>query len=349
MTTTPQTAPRPAPPLADAPPPPLLADAAARANALADAARATDPRGFWGRWNVYQKERFPLLAHGPLIGAFSFCAVSYAARLRGLGEFPSVPVIAAAWVSALLFFLLLRIADEFKDADTDREFRPYRPVPRGLVSLREIGVLGLAALLLQALLAAWLSPRLLPLLAGVWVWGALMGREFFIASFLKRRPALYMLSHMAIVPMIDGYAAAWSGAGTGAAAASTVLPHALGWFLLVSYANGMVIEVGRKMRAPQNEEIGVETYSAAWGPQRAALVWASSAALSAVLALQAARAAHLAVSPLAVLYGALLVVVVVCAARYARRPNEAAARLLEPVAGVWTLAMYLGLGIAARL
>src|SRR5690242_577270 len=34
------------------------------------------------RWWTYQKERFPLLAHGPLIAAFSVSAVSYSALLR---------------------------------------------------------------------------------------------------------------------------------------------------------------------------------------------------------------------------------------------------------------------------
>ena len=37
------------------------------------------------RWLVYQKERFPLLAHGPLIAAFSACAVSFSSLLRGAG------------------------------------------------------------------------------------------------------------------------------------------------------------------------------------------------------------------------------------------------------------------------
>ena len=35
------------------------------------------------RWWIYQKERFPLLAHGPLIFAFSACAVAFSSLLRG--------------------------------------------------------------------------------------------------------------------------------------------------------------------------------------------------------------------------------------------------------------------------
>ena len=54
-----------------------------------------------------------------------------------------------AFATAFLFFLQLRIADEFKDFEEDSRYRPYRPVPRGLVRLRELGWLGAAAACLQ--------------------------------------------------------------------------------------------------------------------------------------------------------------------------------------------------------
>src|SRR5512143_1279527 len=100
------------------------------------------------RWWIYQAERFPVFAHGPLILAFSMSAMSYSALLRGADALrPSAALVA--FVTAFLFFLQLRIADEFKDAEDDARFRPYRPVPRGLVSLRELAWAGAAAAALQ--------------------------------------------------------------------------------------------------------------------------------------------------------------------------------------------------------
>jgi len=104
------------------------------------------------RWWVYQRERFPLVAHGPLILAFSFCAVSFSAHLRQ-GVWPRAGAAGVAFVSSLLFFLQLRIADEFKDREEDARFRPYRPVPRGLVRLRELGWLFALGALVQLGLA----------------------------------------------------------------------------------------------------------------------------------------------------------------------------------------------------
>src|SRR5947209_8549607 len=216
------------------------------------------------RWWVYQRERFPVLGHGPLIAAFSFSAVCFSALLRGQSELPPVRTFLVAFGTAFLFFLQLRIADEFKDFDEDSRYRPYRPVPRGLVSLRELAGVFVLAALIQLGLALWLEPSLLLLLVPTWTYLALMSKEFFIAAWLKKRHILYMLSHMAIIPLVDFYATAcdWWPAGQGP-------PPGLGWFVARSYFNGMVIDLGRKVRSPQDVEAGVNPSSPRWGPRAA--------------------------------------------------------------------------------
>ena len=101
------------------------------------------------RWIVYQRERFPVLAHGALIAAFSIGAVCFSAQLRAARDGAAFSVragsLVVAFVSCLLFFFQLRVADEFKDFDDDLRCRPYRPVPRGLVTLRELSVVAAAA------------------------------------------------------------------------------------------------------------------------------------------------------------------------------------------------------------
>ncbi|MDH5553526.1 MAG: hypothetical protein OEX82_09395, partial [Nitrosomonas sp.] len=91
------------------------------------------------RWWIYQQERFPLLAHGPLVAAFSFSAVCFSSLLRDEVSMPGLLPTMVAFITALLLFLQLRIADEFKDYEEDCRYRSYRPVPRGLISLRELG------------------------------------------------------------------------------------------------------------------------------------------------------------------------------------------------------------------
>ena len=155
------------------------------------------------RWIVYQRERFPLAAHAPLVAAFSASAVCFSSLARGHVAVPQLTSLVVAFATSLLFFLQLRIADEMKDADEDARFRPYRPVPRGLVTLRELLAIGIAAAVIQLALALWLDPALVWLLLLPWAWLLLMSREFFVPRWLRAHPIFYMTSHMVVLPLID--------------------------------------------------------------------------------------------------------------------------------------------------
>ena len=251
------------------------------------------------RWWTYQKERFPLVAHGPLIAAFSFCAVSYSRMLRGEPDLAPWPSLVVAFVTCVLFFLQLRIADEFKDIEEDTRFRPYRPVPRGLVKLRELGWLFVCGAVVQLVAALWLSPQMALLLLVPWIYLAAMSREFFAREWLKARPITYLWTHMLIMPLVDFYAT-----GCDWLALGVHPPDGLGWFLAASFFNGVVIELGRKLRAPADEETGVPTYTALWGVARAPLVWLAVICVTGVCAWQAADRIGFAL-PVAAILGTL--------------------------------------------
>ncbi len=295
------------------------------------------------RWWIYQRERFPLAAHGPLIFAFSFSAVSYSALLRGHPGWPAWPPLIVAFATSLLFFLQLRIADEFKDFDEDSRYRPYRPVPRGLVRLRELGLIGAGGALIQLLLAWWLHAPLLILLGVTWLYLALMSREFFARDWLKARPVTYLWTHMLIMPLIDLYATACDWLVQGQSP-----PAGLYWFLIVSFFNGVVIEIGRKLRAPEDEERGVETYTVLWGRARAVSAWLLALWLTAAFAMIAAR--HIGWhGPMAAMLSVPLGYAVWSGIVFVREPTSARGQRLELISGVWTLVMYLGLGAAPML
>ncbi len=305
---------------------------------------ADQPRGF-ARWIVYQRERFPVLAHGPLIAAFSSGAVCYSAQLRAAsaGARPSVSVasLIVAFVSCLLFFFQLRVSDEFKDHEEDTRWRPYRPVPRGLVTLRELGSLAVVAMAIQFALAVWLTPRLVGPLLLVWGYAWLMTKEFWVKDWLASRPLTVLWSHMLIMPLIDLYATAcdWLAAGTFA-------PPGLGlaWFLVASFFNGMVVEIGRKIRSKPDEETGVQTYSAVWGPRPAVASWLAVMALTTLFAVLAAHAVGATWVVLGIL-GALALVAVVESVRFLRTMRPGQGKRLETLSGIWTIAMYLGVGV----
>ncbi|MBI4641982.1 MAG: UbiA family prenyltransferase [Candidatus Tectomicrobia bacterium] len=295
------------------------------------------------RWWIYQRERFPVFAHGPLIAVFSLSAICFSLLLRGKVEFPTAQTVLVGFVSVFLFFLQLRIADEFKDYEDDARYRPYRPVPRGLISLRELGVVGFISALIQSGLALWLSRSLVPLLAIVWVYMVLMSKEFFVPRWLKAHPLVYMLSHMLIMPLIYLYTTAcdWR-------VAQEMPPEGVAWFLGSGFFNGLVIEIGRKIRAPEDEEHGVETYSFLWSCRNAVMAWLGALFLTAISASVAASQIDFAM-PVAWLVSILFMAAVVIAWRFLGFPGTERAKMIEQISGVWTLLLYLSLGVLPLL
>ena len=117
------------------------------------------------------------------------------------------------------------------------------------------------------------------------------------------------------------------------------------WFLVVSYLNGVVIEIGRKTRAPADEEPGVDTYSALWGTSGAVGAWLWRSAVTAVAAWRRrdrigtdAPMRRAAGDAGADVRRRRLVALRQPAARCGR------GKWIEMMSGVWTLVMYLGLG-----
>jgi 4-hydroxybenzoate polyprenyltransferase len=295
------------------------------------------------RWWVYQGERFPIFGHGLLIAAFSTSAISYSSLLRGPAVLPSVAAATVAFLSAFISFFQLRLADEFKDFDEDCRYRSYRPVPRGLIKLRELGWVWAGSALLQLILALLLKPRLAPLLLLVWVYLSLMSKEFFIRDWLKAHPFTYMWSHMFIMPIVDFYTTAcdWL-VKTGKP------PSGLTWFLLVSFFNGMVIEIGRKIRSPHDEENGVETYSFLWGRAGAVAAWLTAMVATSICAWLAADRIGFS-RPVHWSLGVMLVTAACIASVFLRDPKPNRGKWFEAMSGVWSLLMYVGLGAAPLL
>jgi 4-hydroxybenzoate polyprenyltransferase len=300
------------------------------------------------RWWIYQRERFPLFGHVPLVAAFSFSAVAYSSLLRGVPELPHLTNWLVAFLTSLTFFMQLRIADEFKDIEEDSRYRPYRPVPRGLVSLRELGLLGALFALLQLMLAFWLFAPLVFILLITWIYLALMSHEFFAREWLKARPITYMWSHMLIMPLIDFYATACDWLVTAGKVGAAVVPDGLFWFLIVSFFNGIVIEIGRKIRAPVDEETGVETYSFLWGRERAVVVWLAVLLVTALSAVIAAWQIDF-FWPVALILLLLLGMAALAGWHFLRNLKSGAGKRFETIAGIWTLGMYLSLGAGPLL
>ena len=293
---------------------------------------------FLKRFYIYQKERFPILGHGLLVAAFSFSAIAYSRICRGAEGFVSWKTYFVGIFTTISLFLLVRIFDEFKDAEDDARYRKNLPVPRGLIRFRELMVIGIVLAILQIVVNMYFFPKMLIIYFIVIAYLSLMGKEFFVASWLKKHQFWYITSHMFIIPLVDIYASGldWLLAGVPA-------PTGLLFFFAVSYMNGIVLEIGRKIRTPEKEAEGVLTYTSMLGPNKAPLLWILVLFITLCLSIAASQFAGYGTTALLIL-GTVFILCTIPALLFLKNKTEKWSKTIELTSALWTIAMYLSLG-----
>lgn len=293
---------------------------------------------FLNRFWIYQKERFPFLAHGLMIGAFTFSAASYSIICRGEQGFINLrDFFIGIFITVTLFFLV-RIFDEFKDKEDDAKYRTYLPVPRGLIQLKELSRIAWVVVALQLIMILVFQPKMILLYTVVLAYLLLMRVEFFVPKWLKEHQILYITSHMFIIPLIDMYASGldWLMAGSN--------PHlGLIWFFVVSYMNGIVLEFGRKLRAPEFEEEGVVSYTGLYGTKGGTMRWLLLLFTTMLLAIGASHYAGYGIISTIVL-SSFFLLCATPAVLFLSKPAKKLSKLIEYASALWTALMYLALG-----
>jgi len=190
---------------------------------------------FW----TYQRERFPLFKTVSLLAVFSAASINISGLLAGRA-LPGAGAYAAAFLAVLIVFFQMRAADEWKDREIDRLYRPERAIPRGLVRLSTVLLIALALVPVALGAALRVGAVAVRFLLPVWLWLSAMTLEFGVPRWLVAHPMVYLVSHMAIMPLIDLFLTGIEWGGRGGPA------PALWLFLALSFVNGCVLEIGRK-------------------------------------------------------------------------------------------------------
>ena len=293
------------------------------------------------RWWIYQSERFPFAAYATLAAVTGIAAVTHSALLRGQAAWPDARTTAAACASALAFFVQMRVADEFKDSDDDARWRPERPVPRGLVRLRELAVIAIGGAAAQVVLAGIFGAQMLVPLLALWSYFALMCAEFGVPAWLKARPGIYLLTHLPIAGLILLQLSAFDWLAAGAE-----VPPGLAALLATACMVAALLEIGRKLRAPADERPGVVTYTAAWGIKVATAAW--SGALALLMAASACAAWQVGAGSVYLPFALLtLAAGLVLASRFVMAPSTERAARLDLLSRLATLLAYIAIGPAA--
>ena len=155
----------------------------------------TSSSPFAARFHAYLRERFPLVRHGILI-------VSYYSSNQFLAQAlsnPGAPVSYNPWTLAgalalLCVFFHLRICDEHKDYEDDVRNYPERILQSGVITLRELRVIGLLAVACEILIGAWRGVHALVAVGVVVAFSLLMLKEFFLRDWLLSQFVVYAVN-----------------------------------------------------------------------------------------------------------------------------------------------------------
>ena len=293
------------------------------------------------RLSAYLAERFPVLGHGLLIVAYYSSNQFLARALTQPGRpmhYDWTSLLGA--VTLFCFFFHLRVFDEHKDYAEDVVHHPDRVLQRGLITLRDLKILGGVAIATEVVLAA---VRGLPALAGwgiAFVFSLLMLKEFFVREWLKRHFLLYATTHMLLMPLLSLMVFSF---------ATGRWPwEAPGWYFVYAWVGFFVTfnwEVSRKIRAPEDEREGVETYTRIFGTYGAAYVVLGIRVIDTALVILVGR--HLGLPRwFDVALVALFLVTLIGFFQYRFQTSRKTAKRMETYAGMYIVAFDLILAAA---
>jgi 4-hydroxybenzoate polyprenyltransferase len=292
------------------------------------------------RLRAYLRERFPLIGNCLLIVSYFSSNQFLAKALTEPGQPMRYSIYSLTGAITLLcIFFHLRVFDEHKDFEEDSRHYPDRVLQRGLVTLRQLAILGGVAIALELALGAHRGSEALIAVLLVLGFSVLMLKEFFVAEWLKKHFLLYASTHLLIMPLMALMVFSF---------ATGELPwRAPPWFWLYSFVGFFVTfnwEISRKIRAPEEEIEGVDSYTKLFGLYGAA--WAVLVIRVVDTALVALVGWHLGVHPW--FYYALVGLFLVCLVGFFDfrfRTSPKSARRMETYAGFYVVAFDLILAI----
>lgn len=317
-------------------------------------------------FKIYLNERFPLGKNSIFVLIFTLSGYIYTGLLYNskiinqiFSKEIKVPMpwhkIAALFIIIFMFFLQLRITDEFKDYEEDLKYRAYRPVQRGVVTLKALGKIGIATVIIQIILAYIIDFKIIYFMIIVWFYMFLMAKEFFIKEWLTKRILIYALSHVVImifITLVIVNATQYIVLGE---AENIIKFGALQWYrhnidialiplFTLNYLNGIVLEIGRKTRRADEEEHGVQTYSKLWGKKKAVVILSLLFAVEyflVILGLSYTYEKYFLFSGLVLLI--ILIISIYFMIKFLKK--DLSGKIVESVSGLWIVFSSMGLGL----
>ncbi len=215
------------------------------------------------RLHIYFKEMYPLLPRLAL-GFIVFLEIYFIVILNyGVTEFAvGIPEFVGGF-TVFAFLMLLRIADDFKDYETDSVLFPARPLPSGRVRKKDLWIALSVVTIVTVVLNVIFMNNLL-FFAFLYLYGFMMSMWFFQKSKIQKSLPLALVTHNPVQMVVNIYIISFTCIKYGLQPITLIT--ILAAFTL--YFPALIWEVSRKIKAPKDENDYV-TYSKLFGYKKA--------------------------------------------------------------------------------
>ncbi len=230
-------------------------------------------------WWQFTKERFEPASHLTMIVVFIAAHILVAKA--------SVPLVASSMnfitllIGVIAFYFKLRLYDEVKDYELDVVINKTRPLPRGLLTHKDMYRGMAVCIAIELVCFSLMGLESFASIVIAILYSLLMYKEFFIAEKIRPYLTTYALVHTIVTTLL-------SFAIFSFLTKLTIL-EVIGTrsFLSFAMANWLlfnIFEFGRKTFSSSEERQSVDTYSSLFGRTGAVILVASQAVITYYLA-----------------------------------------------------------------
>lgn len=211
------------------------------------------------RLHVYFKEMYPIISRFTL-SLVVFCEIYFIILLNnGITNFNLGIQEIIGGYTIFAFLMWLRIADDFKDYETDKKLFKERPLPSGRVYKKDLLIICIIVQVIAFILNILFMNNFIFFII-LYVYGFLMSKWFFQRSKIQPSLPLALITHNPVQLFVNLYTISFCVIKYGVNGISLTTFLVL-WTL---YFPALIWEISRKIKAPKDEN-DYTTYSKLFG------------------------------------------------------------------------------------
>jgi len=217
------------------------------------------------RLNIYFKEMYPFFTR-LLLGFIVFGEIYFILLLNyGVTDFSLGIQEIVGGITVFGFLMFLRIADDFKDYESDKRLFPDRAFPSGKVYKKDLNIVVAVDLSVLTILNAIFMNNFLFYLF-LMAYGILMSLWFFQKHKISKSLPLALVTHNPVQMVLNLYIISFC------CIKYDLYPFTLTSFLVLMtlYFPALIWEIARKIRAPK-DETEYTTYSKLFGHKKSTI------------------------------------------------------------------------------